>query len=92
MKKLKLILPMMAFIFAIGLSFAFVAFNANPNNDFIHLGGNSWQSIPEIECTQGSETCTVQLSEGGPIYEVYDDKDLSTQKDSDTDEPVRLYE
>ncbi len=91
MKKLKLILPMLAFIFAIALSFAFVETEADYNNDFIHLGGDSWLPIPEVNCAEGDETCTVQRTEGGQIYDVYDEEDLSTLKESDSTEPIKQY-
>jgi hypothetical protein len=91
MKKLKLVLPLMAFIFAIALSFAFTTMEEKPNNDFIHLGGDSWLPIQEVNCAEGNKTCTVQRTEGGPIYNVYDQEDLATLKDSDTTEPIKLY-
>ena len=91
MKKLKLVLPLMAFIFAIGLSFAFTEMETNPNNDFIHLGGDSWLPIQEVNCAEGDKTCTVQRTEGGQIYDVYDEEDLATLKNSDSNEPIKLY-
>lgn len=70
MKKLKLILPMLAILFAIGLSFAFADMDAEANNDYI-LRNNQWEAIPEQDCGSGSLTCQVKVHGEGP-FNVYD--------------------
>ncbi|MBZ9631554.1 DUF6520 family protein [Salegentibacter sp. LM13S] len=83
MKYLKMILPMLAIIFAIGLTFASVNSEPKPEvqtADFIYLGNDNWQSIPEQECQGTEENCRVQIGAAGPVYDVYDEMDLSTVK------------
>ena len=89
MKKLKVILPMLVFIFAIGLTFASVKSETKPDiqsTDFIYLGNNNWQEIPEQECQGTEENCRVQIGEGGPVFNVYDEMDLNTEKLSPPDQ------
>mgnify|MGYP003109646074 FL=1 len=78
MKKLKLILPMLAFIFAIALSFAFTNLDDEANNDYI-LRNGQWEAITEVDCGTGTQPCEVTVGGDGP-FEVYDEKNLSTQK------------
>ncbi len=85
MKFKKLILPMMAIIFAIGLAFANVDMKTEPKmlaNDYIRAGG-SWEAIPEQNCGTGNLTCRVQLEEGGNSFQVYDEMNTSTLKTGD---------
>jgi len=89
--KTKILLPVLAIIFAVGMAFASIKLEMNANNDYIHLGGDSWQPIPEIPCQTGTNTCTVQLTEGGPIFTVYDEPDLSTEKKNNSNVPYKLY-
>ncbi|SKB50404.1 hypothetical protein SAMN05660903_01112 [Salegentibacter salinarum] len=89
MKYLKVILPMLAIIFAIGLTFASVNSEPKPDvqtTDFIYLGNDNWQSIPEQECQGTEENCRVQIGAGGPVYDVYDEMDLGTVKLSPADQ------
>jgi len=89
MKYLKMILPMMAIIFAIGLTFASVNSEPKPEvqtTDFIYLGNDNWQPIPEQQCQGTEENCRVQVGAGGPVYDVYDEMDLSTAKLSPADQ------
>ena len=94
MKKLKVILPMLAIIFAIGLTFASVHSEPKPDvqsTDFIYLGNNNWQEIPEQECQGTEENCRVQIGEGGPVFNVYDEMDVNTRKDDSVDgEPILI--
>jgi hypothetical protein len=78
MKLKNLMLPMMAFIFAIGMSFATVGLEADPLNDYIQRGGE-WEEIPELDCGVGEETCTVIKDGQGP-FTVYDSQNLSSMK------------
>ena len=92
MKKLKVILPMLAIIFAIGLTFASVSPKPDPNvqaNDYVLINGN-WRAIDETPCQAGDETCRVQFGENGPVYDVYDEMDTSTLKESDSEDPIIL--
>lgn len=91
MKNLKLILPMLAFIFAIGLTFATANPESEPEpkelaNDYLLING-SWEAIPEQDCSYGQFTCQVEIGEGGPVYEVYDEMDETTLKPSPSPEP-----
>lgn len=93
MKKLKLILPMLAFIMAIGFSFASIKLS-NPNFDYVDTGAPSPVQIPETECTTGtSYQCQAQLVEDGPMYPIYDDENLNVIKTGDgTTTVIRLWQ
>lgn len=89
MKKLKLILPMLAFICAIGMASATVDLKPEPNiqaQDYVLIDG-SWEAIPEQNCTAGEYTCQVQFGQGGPVYEVYDEMDDEEPKASPSRDP-----
>ncbi|WP_255584591.1 DUF6520 family protein [Zunongwangia sp. SCSIO 43204] len=75
MKRSKLILPLMAFICAIGMSFA-TSEISDPDYDYIDLGTTTLM-IDEVDCGTGDENCTVQREEEGPVYQVFDDENLS---------------
>ena len=86
MKVKNLILPLLAFIFAIG-TFAAVHHKAEPKTpaqgyDYI-LDNGSWEPIPEQDCGQGGSTCQVRLQPGGDPYPVYDEMNASTLKSGD---------
>ena len=85
--KTKFLLPGLAMIFAIGMSFASVKTGVTQDKDYVHLGGNSWQAVNEIDCGVGGEVCRVQFGEGGPIYDLYDEKDLDSRKISNQEAP-----
>lgn len=90
MKFKKLILPMMAFVCAIGMAFATVDLKSEVepiSQDYVLING-SWEVIPEQNCNLGSETCRVQFGQGGPIYDVYDEMDEETLKKSVTPTPT----
>ncbi|WP_034893826.1 DUF6520 family protein [Gillisia sp. Hel_I_29] len=90
MKIKKLILPMLAIIFAISMGFANVDLKTEPTTqaqDYVLING-SWQGIQEQNCTPGKSTCRVQFGEGGPIYDVYDEMDVNTLKKSNTPKPT----
>ena len=69
---------MLAFIFAIALSFAFTNLDDEANNDYI-LRNGQWETITEVDCGTGTQPCEVTVGGDGP-FEVYDEKNLSTQK------------
>ncbi|MDL5513246.1 DUF6520 family protein [Arenibacter sp. M-2] len=87
MKKLKLILPMLAFIFAIALSFAFE--NATEEVDYatkyVRVGSN-WHAI-EVDCGLGSSQCVVIFTEdtSETPYQVYNSQDLEDEALGSTD-------
>ena len=81
MKKLKMILPMLAFIFAIGLAFAFTNSDEEANKDYIQRNGQ-WEAITEVDCGTGTQPCEVTVGGDGP-FDVYDEKNLSTKKKGD---------
>lgn len=74
MKKFKFILPMLAFIMAIGMSFAFV--NASGEDLYasgtIFIDGNPY--AVEVNCSSGEENCLVTLEgdETETEYQVLD--------------------
>ncbi|APU67637.1 MULTISPECIES: DUF6520 family protein [Christiangramia] len=75
----KIILPMIAFIFSLGMLFAFSKPQSDPNNDYVQTP-QGLVIIPEQNCSTGSTQCRVQFGEDGPIYKVYDDAALSMPK------------
>ena len=84
MKKFKFILPMLAFIMAIGMSFAFVNTNAEENyyaTKYIQVPGG-WATI-DVECEPQSDECTVTFSDdlSETEYRVYDEKDVTQPSD-----------
>ncbi|MBC8770545.1 hypothetical protein SAMN03080594_102365 [Arenibacter palladensis] len=87
MKKLKLILPMLAFVFAIALSFAFA--NKSADKDIYDTkyilvqAPNGWATI-DVLCNPDNSDCTVEFSEEpGTEYRVYDEKDTSKPTEGD---------
>ncbi|ADF52561.1 MAG: hypothetical protein CMP12_20950 [Zunongwangia sp.] len=90
MKKLKVILPLLAIIFAIGVAFATVGDNSKTElqaNDYVQLNG-TWQAIPEQSCENGEFTCQVQLGQNGPVLDVYDERGDNQPKASASDMPT----
>ncbi len=72
MKKLQLILPMLAFIFAIGMSFAFVEATAEDYyaTGFIELD-DTWYEV-DVDCETGSNDCEAEIQgEPGETYPVH---------------------
>jgi len=78
MKSRKLILPMMAFICAIGMSFATVGLEADPLNDYIQKDGE-WEMIPEIDCGNGTQPCEAEVDGEGP-FPVFDEQNPLSRK------------
>ena len=72
MKKLKLILPMMAFVFAIALSFAFVNTTAEDyyTTGFIKID-STWYPV-DVDCSQNEQNdCLAQIEGESETYEVH---------------------
>ena len=80
MKK-KFLLPMMAFVFAIGMSFATEKSTADATSDWA-LTPNGPVEIAEItNCgNQDQISCKAQLSPEGAFFPVYEDEGLSIPK------------
>jgi len=93
MRNLKTILPMLAFVLAIGMSFASIKLS-NPNFDYVDTGGPNPIQIPETQCITGTQfSCEAQLEDGGPTYPIYDDKNLTVIKTgANGDNVIRLWQ
>lgn len=87
--KTKLLLPMMAIVFAIGLSFATENSSVDQANDYVNING-TWLAIPEQPCDEkGQENCTIKFeSPDNPPHLVYDEMDFGSAKKSVTAESV----
>ncbi|MBC9795383.1 DUF6520 family protein [Sinomicrobium weinanense] len=69
--KTKFLLPVLALIFATGMSFATANLNADPNFDYIQRNG--WEMIPEVTtCTPDAQPCLGESQSDGLIYQVFD--------------------
>jgi hypothetical protein len=84
--KTKFLLPVLAAVFAIGMSFTSVK-SVVLANDYV-LDDGTWIVIAEQNCPSGLKTCRVQFGEGGQIFDVYDEMNLSTKKKNTTDAPT----
>jgi len=81
MRNLKTILPMLAFVLAIGMSFAFVSVNDDPATDYIFRNDSFEPINTELNCGVGTDACEVQYE--GQVYRVYDDDNFSSAKEGD---------
>ena len=77
--KFKFLLPVLAMIFAIGISFAEGERTSDPNTDYIIVDGNFQPIGMELDCGDGDAPCRAQSADGN-IYEIYDAPDPNTQK------------
>jgi|SRR5690606_9172613 len=66
MSKIKFVLPMLAFVLAIGMSFAFT--NATEDDLVIEIEGNLYQS--PINCDGAGLNCTTWISKDGNEMQV----------------------
>ena len=96
MRNLKSILPILAFVLAIGMSFAFV--NADENTAVTGWYGDQNERKPiQVECEDGSFQCQIQLVDeannpvGGPQF-VYPNQVSMTPLPSQSDEPYEILE
>lgn len=81
--KTKFLLPALAMIFAIGMSFATENKQTDPNTDYVLIDGNFRSIKMELNCPEASGVCTARLKPGGQVYEVYDAADPNTLKPGD---------
>lgn len=92
MKNLKILLPMLAFIFAIGMAFATTDLKEEPEVlalDYYEENG-VWKSVPEQDCGVGVEICRVQFGTNGTPHDLYDNMGDDEPKSSDSPEPIIL--
>lgn len=87
--KTKFLLPVLAAIFAIGMSFTTANSDADPNMDYIDTG-NGVISVQELDCGEGSIDCEAKFSPEGDPYPVYDDANLTIRKTGNGEE-IELY-
>ena len=89
MKNLKVLLPMLAFIFAIGMAFATTELKEEPKvQAFDYYEENGvWKSVPEQNCQGTRYVCQVQIGENGLIFPLYDEMNDDSPKRSSTPEP-----
>lgn len=87
--KTKFLLPVLAMIFATGMSFTTVNMTQDPTKDYIFVN-NQWMPIQEIDCGQpSSRNCEVQLPDGS-IHQVYDTNSFATLKKTGSGVPFKL--
>lgn len=73
MFKLKFILPMFAFVLAIGMSFAFTS--EAPGDLVIEIDGQLYES--PINCGEGPLDCTTQITKDGNLQVVQVKREIS---------------
>lgn len=87
--KNKFLIPVLAMIFATGLSFATAERNDEQALDYIRVD-NQWMAIPEIDCgTPGARECQVRLQDG-TVYSVYDLNNFGSLKKTASKVPFQL--
>lgn len=77
--KPKFLIPVLAIIFAVAMSFTTVAVSADPSSDYIFRNGN-WHSIPEMNCVNLDQSCYVKVLPENTTYIIYDSQSLSNPK------------
>ncbi|MEH6679819.1 MAG: DUF6520 family protein [Sediminicola sp.] len=80
--KTKFLLPVLAIIFAVGMSFTSAKMDVDPDNDYI-FRNNQWQAIPEINCNPEDQACLVLVTPEEEEYEVYDSPNSNDPKEGD---------
>ncbi|TXK77856.1 DUF6520 family protein [Mesonia sp. K4-1] len=87
--KNKFLIPVLAMIFATGLSFATAERNDEQALDYIRVN-NQWMAIPEIDCGQAGENeCQVELQDG-TVHSIFDTQSSIQPKKTTKTEPVKL--
>ncbi|TDN94964.1 hypothetical protein DET49_10330 [Salegentibacter sp. 24] len=79
MKSKNFLLPMMAFICAIGMAFATINQSSDPELDYI-VTESGVEIVEELNCEIGNTPCEARITPGGTPYPVYDDPALMTRK------------
>lgn len=86
--KTKFLLPVLAIIFATGMSFTTVELGDKVLHDYIRKN-NQWESISEINCgNPGQYNCRVERADG--VYEVYDTMNFGSLKITKKKTPFKL--
>ncbi len=89
MKIRNLMLPMMAFICAIGMAFS-TSNSVQQEHDYVDLGNGNFMEIDELDCGIGSQICQAELGEDGPVYPVYDEETSENPKQSSSEDPFTV--
>ncbi len=87
MKIRKLMLPMMAFICAIGMAFASANLVEDQSTGYI-FKNDVWQPVT-VDCGTGELTCEVKFSQNGQEYPVFE-SDLATMRTGNASEPILI--
>lgn len=87
MKLRKLMLPMMAFICAIGMAFASANVIEDQSTGYI-FENNTWRTV-QVDCGEGEIDCRVKLADDDTIYQVFE-ADLTTPKEGNTIQPIMV--
>ena len=86
--KTKFLIPVLAMIIGIGMSFTTAELGEAQAYDYIREN-NGWTRISEIDCGEiGPNNCEVLLD--GNVHEVYDTMNFGSVKKTDKDEPIEL--
>ncbi|MCX2837467.1 DUF6520 family protein [Salinimicrobium sp. MT39] len=91
MKNLKILLPMLAFIFAIGMAFA-IDHKEEPEVlalDYYKVG-STWYSVAEQDCGIGEFTCRIQFGANGTPHDLYENMGDKDPKPSGTPDIIVL--
>ena len=86
--KIKMLLPVLALIFATGMSFTTVSATDQQVTGYIN-GPNGWESV-NVDCAMGSEDCKVRFLPNPTEYQVYATEDESTPLNSTSGEIIDL--
>ena len=87
MKNLKVIMPILAFISAVLMSFGSADLNRVQSTGYVHYEGN-WRPV-QVDCGIGQNVCRVKFSETGAPYKVYE-SDLSTVRTGISMQPILI--
>lgn len=81
--KTKFLVPVLAAIFAIGMSFTTEKKQSDPSQDYYQQSNGVFMPLGrEIDCGNGNKTCIIELPDG-QVYEVFDAPESSTLKKGD---------
>ena len=87
--KTKFLIPVLAILFATGMSFTTVSLGKAQAQDFIRVN-NQWVPIMEIDCGQtGALDCEVELQDGS-VHPVYDTQSSLEPKKTSRTNPFEL--